>query len=226
MPNLQPEEIITLVPFDPEDQIQVDTLNQQRILCGWNLDMIETWREQARRGVKGLYWIFPADTEAARTRLRLPLPERESFNQREGLGPPAPHPEFTPLGHASLDWEDYEGDESLANRAEGVITIATFYILASQQGLGLGNIVMKALEAKAISLGATQVTLNTLCGIAAQTREMWASIGVEYDPKARLNEFWYEKLGYEVYKREPRYKEKAPDGSIVKLPAVFMRKML
>jgi hypothetical protein len=87
---------------------------------------------------QGLYWIFPADTEASRARLR-PLPDRESFNRVEGLGPPAPHADFRPLGHASLDWEDYSGDGTLANREEGVVTIATFYILGSQQGLGLGK---------------------------------------------------------------------------------------
>lgn len=219
-------DIIRLVPFDPENQVEVDTLTQQRILCGWAVDMIETWRAQARRKVKGLYWIVPAETSAAKTRLRC-LPERENFNRTDGLGPPAPHPDFRPLGHASLDWEDYDGDQSLADRETGTITIATFYILASQQGLGLGNIVMKALERKAVTLGARQVTLNTLCGIAGQTRELWASIGVEYDPTTtRLNEFWYERLGYVAYKREPRYKEKAPNGEIVKLQAVFMRKTL
>ncbi|GAA5886613.1 hypothetical protein JCM16303_001387 [Sporobolomyces ruberrimus] len=223
----QEDEIITLVPFDPDNQIQVDTLTQQRILCGWAVDKIETWREQARRDAKGLYWIIPADTEAAKAKLRLPLPERESFNRTEGLGPPAPHASFRPLGHASLDWEDYDGDETLANREEGIITIATFYILGSQQGLGLGTIVMKALEQKALSLGAHTVTLNTLCSIAGSTKELWASIGVEYDPKTtRLMEFWYKRLGYEAYKREPRYKEPTPDGGFVKLQAVFMKKSL
>ncbi|GAA5996813.1 hypothetical protein JCM5350_007113 [Sporobolomyces pararoseus] len=219
------EEIIRLIPFNPDNQVEVETLIQQRILCGWAVDMVDTWRAQARRGVKGLYWILPADTEAARRKLR-PLPVRENLNRSEGLGPPAPHKEFTPLGHASLDWEDYDGDESLADKANGVITIATFYILGSQQGLGLGNMVMRLLEEKAISLGAREVTLNTLCGIAGKSKEMWESIGVPYDPNTRLNEPWYERLGYKAYKREPRYKEKAPDGRIVKLRAVFMRKAL
>lgn len=137
------------------------------------------------------------------------------------MGPPAPHAAFRPLGHASLDWEDYDGDKSLADREQGVITIATFYILGSQQGLGLGNAVMTGLEEMARELGAKEVTLNTLCGIAGQTKELWASIGVEYDPETtRLMEPWYTRLGYKAYKREPRYKEPAPDGSIVKLQAV------
>jgi hypothetical protein len=79
---------------------------------------------------------------------------------------------------------------------------------------------MSALEQKAISLGAKEVTLNTLCGIAGKTTELWESIGVTYDPSTRLNEFWYERLGYKAYKREPRYKEKAPSGETVLLPAV------
>lgn len=80
---------------------------------------------------------------------------------------------------------------------------------------------MKALEQKALSLGAHTVTLNTLCSIAGSTKELWASIGVEYDPKTtRLMEYWYKRLGYGAYKREPRYKEPTPDGGFVKLQAV------
>ncbi|GAA5842426.1 hypothetical protein JCM5353_006769 [Sporobolomyces roseus] len=221
------DRIVDFLPFDPDNKIQLETLTQQRILCGWAEEYIETWREQARRKAKGLYWVFPADTEAARKRLRS-LPDQESFNRTSGLGPPAPHAEFRPLGHASLDWEDYDGDESLANKEKGICTIATFYILPSQQGLGLGNVVMKGLEEKALEAGAKEITLNTLCGIAGATPELWESIGVEYKKdEVRLNEFWYERLGYKAYKREPRYKEKNPKtGKIVKLQAVFMKKSL
>ncbi|GAA5835006.1 hypothetical protein JCM3766R1_002068 [Sporobolomyces carnicolor] len=225
-----PDEVIDLVPFDPDDPVQVETLTQQRVLCGWQIDMVDTWREQARRNVKGLYWIMPADTELARTRLRFPLPEREELNMSaagsqagSGLGPPAPHQHFRPLGHASLDWEDYERDASLADRENGVITIATFYILNSQQGLGLGNVVMKALERKAIQQGARQVTLNTLCSRAAASL---AGSDSPLPPDTRLNESWYERLGYEAYKREPRYKDQDKFGRPIKLTAVFMRKPL
>jgi len=84
---------------------------------------------------------------------------------------------------------------------------------------------MKGLETKAVEAGAKEITLNTLCGIAGATPELWASIGVEYKKEeVRLNEFWYEKLGYKAYKREPRYKEKNPKtGEIVKLQAVVSR---
>ncbi|GAA5929448.1 uncharacterized protein JCM15063_004152 [Sporobolomyces koalae] len=221
------QDIITLVPFDPDNIVHVDTLRQQRILCDWAVDAIESWREQARRGVKGLYWVFPKDGEAARTKLRLPPPEIEVINRTGKPGPPPPYRDFRPLGHASLDWEDYDGDASLASKELGICTIATFYILASQQGLGLGNLVMKALEEKAVELGAKEITLNTLCGVAGKTKELWALLGLEYDPdKTRLNEFWYERLNYKVYKRAPRYKDFAPDGTAIVLPAVFMRKSL
>ncbi|GAA5923472.1 uncharacterized protein JCM15063_003659 [Sporobolomyces koalae] len=219
-------DLIQLIPFEPDNDIHVETLIQQRILCGWAVESVEAWREQARRQVKGLYWIMPQNTPEAKLRLRGPPPVREKFNRTDGLGPPAPYLDFRPLGHVSLDWEDYDGDESLGNKDEGICSLAAFYILGSQQGLGLGNIVMRELETKAVEIGAKEITLNTLCGIAGKTKELWASIGVEMDPNVRLMEPWYTRLGYVPYKREPRYKEPAPDGSIVKLQAVFMRKVL
>jgi GNAT superfamily N-acetyltransferase len=62
----------------------------------------------------------------------------------------------------SLDWEDYEGDETLCDRENGVVTLATFFILLSQQGKGYGSVVMRQVEQMAVEVGAKEITLNTV----------------------------------------------------------------
>ncbi|GAA6064027.1 hypothetical protein JCM10212_004259 [Sporobolomyces blumeae] len=219
--------VIRFQPFDPDDDKQVETLIWQRTLCGWGIDSVEKWRSLVRRNVKGLYWIHPADREDPGPRFRYPLPDLEPLNlEPNKTGPPAPHPDFRPIGHVSLDWEDYEGDESLAKRDEGICTIASFYILASQQGTGLGSVVMRELEEQARESGGKTITLNTLCGIAAQEPEFWKKMGMEFDPNRRLMEPWYTRLGYKAYKRMPRYPTLDRDGNMYKVQAVFMRKDL
>ncbi|GAA5974900.1 hypothetical protein JCM21900_002944 [Sporobolomyces salmonicolor] len=219
--------VVDLVRFEPDNDAHVAELKHQRILCGWGVESVEIWREQVRRGVKGLFWVFPAEGKHAEGHFR-PLPGREALNaDADKLGPSSPDPSFRPIGHVSLDWEDYQHDDSLANRDEGVCTLASFYILASQQGLGLGTVVMKELEALAVKLGARAITLNTVDGEEAVKPEFWEKQGIRYSPKLRVNEVWYKRLGYVVYKRGvPRYPAKDVNGNDYLLEAVFMRKEL
>ncbi|CEQ38704.1 SPOSA6832_00149, partial [Sporobolomyces salmonicolor] len=237
--------VVDLVRFEPDNDAHVAELKHQRIrriqLCGWGVESVEIWREQVRRGVKGLFWIFPTEGKHAEGHFR-PLPEREALNaDTDKLGPSSPDPSFRPMGHVSLvssskvflfapscsypafgkDWEDYQHDDSLANRDEGVCTLASFYILASQQGLGLGTVVMKELEALAVKLGARAITLNTVDGEEAVKPEFWEKQGIRYSPKLRVNEVWYKRLGYVVYKRGvPRYPAKDVNGNDYLLEAV------
>jgi len=80
-----------------------------------------------------------------------------------GIGPPPPNPSFQPLGHIALDREDFYDppNKLLADKATGIVTLATFFILKSQQGRGLGNAAMDLVEEEAKSLGAPEITLNT-----------------------------------------------------------------
>lgn len=81
---------------------------------------------------------------------------------------------------------------------------------------------MDELEALASTpaFAAKFITLNTMTASNAQSKDFWAMIGVEYDPKARVNQHWYERRGYVAYKVEPRYKEKNRKGEEVLLDAV------
>jgi hypothetical protein len=124
------------------------------------------------------------------------LPEEEYEGVRRQIGPPSPDLSFRPLGHISLDWVDGEGDKTLADRKEGRMTLSTFYILQSQQGKGLGRIVMDEVE-HIIQLppyNAKEITLNTLSASAASSPEFWYTLGVPYDPQARINAVSQHKL--------------------------------
>ncbi|GAA6015061.1 hypothetical protein JCM8202_004868 [Rhodotorula sphaerocarpa] len=206
--------------FQPGEPVQVAELRRQRVLCGWGLENVDLWCRQVEEGVKNLYWIWvdPKPT----------LPETEVLNlDPTEVGPPAPDPTFTPIGHVSLDWEDYGGEAELADRARGICTVATFFILVSMQGGGLGNLVMREMEAMAAGpeLNAAVITLNTLDGEVARNPEFWARMGVPF--KSRINEDWYARLGYKAFRRGvERYPSKAVDGSDFLAEAVFMRKSL
>ncbi|GAA5897441.1 hypothetical protein JCM6882_001887 [Rhodosporidiobolus microsporus] len=213
--------------FDPESQKEVDELIRQRILCGWAADKVDMWRDLARQEVRMLYWIFPTTLDADLPELEL-LSPGSVVEEGKTHGPPAGDASFRPIGHVAVDWVDYFGDESLASKEAGVVTLATFFILPSQQGKGLGSIVTHEMEKLAATeLNAKAMTLSTIDGQCASDPAWWAKQGVEYSPSIRINERWYERIGYQAYKRGiPRYPFVDVDGNPGLLECVFMRKEL
>ncbi|GAA5885490.1 hypothetical protein JCM3774_003368, partial [Rhodotorula dairenensis] len=180
-----------------------------------------------RNEQQNLYWIYVNSTSPPRA-------EEEAEEVAEPLnleptktGPRRPDPTFAPVGHVSLDWEDYLGEVELADRSRGILTLASFFILVSMQGGGLGNLVMHEMETMAAGpeLDASVLTLNTLDGNVARDPAFWARLGVP--PIKRINEDWYARLGYSPFRRGiERYPSKAVDGSDFLAEAVFMRKAL
>jgi GNAT superfamily N-acetyltransferase len=109
-------------------------------------------------------------------------------------------------------------DLSLANPEDRSVTLATFFILASQQGKGLGKCVLVLLPppltplstclysllnfsavmseietlARSPAIGAKKLTLNTISAYNATRPEFWASMGLPYDSKQRVNQHWCE----------------------------------
>lgn len=75
---------------------------------------------------QNLYWLMPTSPST------FILPEVEMLSLEGKPGPPPASLSFRPLGHVSLDWVDYSGDDSLTSREGGLVTIATFFILQSQ----------------------------------------------------------------------------------------------
>ncbi|KAL8286304.1 hypothetical protein RQP46_004792 [Phenoliferia psychrophenolica] len=223
MPPVTP---LQFVKFEPDTTRDVEELKRQRVLCGWGLPDVEGWREEVRRGDKGLYWIFAKPEHAA----EYPVPDEERLNLGgEELGPKHPDPSFRPLGHISLDYTDYMGDQTLANREEGRVTLASFFILTSQQGRGLGNAAMDEVEYLAASppFEAKTITLNTMLGKNQADPKWHESIASVWIPGSRVNQSWYTKRGYVPYKEEPRYSFLNPVTNVLmKLEAVYMQKDL
>ncbi|SGY35118.1 BQ5605_C002g01728 [Microbotryum silenes-dioicae] len=229
------DELVHLVKFDPESELHVAELKRQRIICGWNEDLVEGWCNKARRGLKGLVWVMRSSTPAAQAYFAAkPLPELEKLNLTNDPEARSPRPiseNFRPIGHASLDWEDMLNDETLASKKLGNITFTSFFLLLSQQGLGLGSLVMDLLEAmaKTPEYGAKYITLTTLDGDLARDPAWWErTLGLAFDPSKRINEEWYARRGYEVLRKNvPRYPElHKKTGEQVILNAVYMRKNL
>ena len=65
---------------------------------------------------QNFYWIFPTDRGAYKT------PDFEPINHKaDEAGPPPPDLAFQPIGHVSVDWEDYDPNETtLCDRVHGV----------------------------------------------------------------------------------------------------------
>ncbi|GAA6032009.1 hypothetical protein JCM8097_003386 [Rhodosporidiobolus ruineniae] len=166
-----------------------------------------------------MYWIYYTDAEKTAA-----LPEDEyGYLESSKIGPRSPDPAFKPIGHIALDWEDYAGEPSLASKEDRVCTIATFFILKSQQGGGLGSAVVKERERRAVTeLNARAMTLNTFDGEKCDDPE-WCRRAMV----TRNNERWYARYGYVAYRRNiPRYWQKDIDGNDILLEAVYMRKEL
>lgn len=54
--------------------------------------------------------MFPVDANS------LKIPDIEPLSIEPKAGPPPPDVSFQPVGHIGLDWLDYRGDKSLADK--------------------------------------------------------------------------------------------------------------
>lgn len=134
---------VSLLAFEPDSPTHVAELRRQRVVCGWAEDHVDEWCDQVRRGDKvraaltgphgachtltrfqNLLWIVtpeghdrPADLNVSERGLG------------GAVGPAPPDVRFQPLGHVGLDWCDYLGDDTLANKEESTATIASFFLL-------------------------------------------------------------------------------------------------
>ena len=64
-----------------------------------------------------MFWLFTVEpSELGPSRTAIEQPPWQPFGVPVDI-PPA-NPEFGPIGHCALDWRDYLGDASLADRSE------------------------------------------------------------------------------------------------------------
>ncbi|KAE8442908.1 hypothetical protein EG329_002580 [Mollisiaceae sp. DMI_Dod_QoI] len=223
-----PPSKVVLIPWDPDSPEHVDRMVQQRIACGWKFDAIPKWQIGQREGRKNLQWViidesdpnrqehlakhvaaYPKEiTVLADTALSLGAKPRQSD----------PGVTFIPVGHISLDTE-YD-DPGFDDPTPGVYFIAAFYISGALQNFGLGRAAMDIVETTAISqpLCAKRLALSTQDKDDPNRPKLFAALGQSV-PKV-TNQDWYERRGYEVYRRVERMWES--EGAW--WAAVFMRK--
>jgi GNAT superfamily N-acetyltransferase len=213
----------TLVPINLDDPSEYEELRQQRQVCGWNHtpEALALWHEKQRAGLKSFFWITTSK----------PAPSSAS-ESKPGSDAESPSSEPTPIraGHISLDAYTEPPDSSVANADKTRLAIRTFFILPDHRSSGLGRASMSLIESLAghEPYGSPNCEFTTL---DCMSKEHY------YDPvlgpavkkvQPICNQEWYERLGYVVWKVEPRYEDTVvlESGEIreVVYKAAFMRK--
>ncbi|KAJ8099551.1 hypothetical protein POJ06DRAFT_112595 [Lipomyces tetrasporus] len=243
---------VVLIPWNPNSSEHRQRLYEQRVACGWRSDMIEKWRTLQIDGKMAIQWVVLSDDDPDRdNKLARHIiqfqSEKESILDSASLfgGKPRALPDtprsFIPVGHISLDSEN--ADRSLADRSQGLYCISTFYISRALQGNGLGRAAMDAVENMAANepLCAKALALETIAREFTRDEKPWKAFGIPYPVVCRrlfslesaftdccskvTNQDWYERRGYDVYKRvEQIYEHPDLSGKTWVVPTVFMQK--
>ncbi|KAK9482181.1 hypothetical protein V1527DRAFT_35751 [Lipomyces starkeyi] len=227
---------VILVPWDPNSSEHRQRLYEQRVACGWKEDMIGKWQGLQREGKMTIQWVVLSDDDPARDSklahhiLRFPAEKESILDSATSYGGmPRQIPDslysFIPVGHISLDSEN--PDPSLADPSQGLYCVSTFYISRALQCCGLGRAAMDAVERMAIEepLCAKTLALDTQAREYFLDGDHWKAFGVP--PPKVSNQDWYERRGYNVYKRiENNYRLTDPAGRVWQIPAVFMKKSM
>ncbi|KAK9895206.1 hypothetical protein P389DRAFT_172773 [Cystobasidium minutum MCA 4210] len=213
-------------PLNPDDLKEIAELRRQRLLCGWGSDSIDKWLDMIRKGDRLMFWIVDDNDNSA------PVENEPRFCEYlDGVDMhqeeiPSSDPDFLPVGHFALDWIDYLGDKTLADRDKGKITFTSLYVLMSKRGKGYAS---KALfEAERIAkdeLHCSIITLNTLPARYSTNADWWASQGLK-QPQVPVYEEWYRSNGYLAYLEVLRHKYRTIDGKECTVPCVNMEKRL
>lgn len=161
-----------LTPINLHDQDEFQTLQKQRVLCGWNYNasVLEMWCRMMDEKQKALFWIH----------------EPEALQR---------------IGHVSLDCSTDPPNLELANPDKSVMTIATFFILEEYRSKGYARKTMDILEdwatlkpwgspnCRAIAL--TTLDRRYLLEDAPEWRGVWSKLGKDPPSTERINEDWY-----------------------------------
>lgn len=212
------------MPIDLKDASEFQELQRHRVTCGWDHEeeKISFWREKQKERLKSLFWITMPDTFAEGSTSKLSTRSGSYCDTSACIR----------AGHISLDAYCDPPDTELASADKSNLTIQTFFILPQYQSIGLGRQAMDLLELMATkepfgSRGCKYVTLNTLSKKYLYNNDpqwRWLRDFQKIDPRTFSNQEWYERRGYIEWKEEPRYIERLPDGSPVRLVAAFLRK--
>ncbi|KAI1496150.1 hypothetical protein F5X99DRAFT_84977 [Biscogniauxia marginata] len=225
---------IHLVPWDPDSPEHVERMKQQRVACGWKVEMVEEWRSLQRDGHVGMHWIV-LDPSHPETPSRLQMHTEFYPTQAEPLHdsceavfsrPHTPNADlstFLPIGHISLD--GVTPDVELGtDPSKGVYSLMNFYISNPLQNFGLGGAAMDTCERMAREdFNARTITLGTI----ADEDSTINSIEMNRPIPKVTNQVWYGRRGYSIYARKKdAWFNTDSTGKVRGITAVFLRKDL
>lgn len=227
-------EKLGLVPVNFDNADEYAEFHRQRTICGWAYSdgALQHFKQMQEIKLKSLFWIMIKQELQVNS---INGKDNDEFRGSDANGELQKSALFTKrAGHISLDSYAELPDPELAREDRTIMTVSTFFILPEHRKGGLGKAAMDLIEVLATQepYGSPQchtLALTTLHKSYIEVDEpewrgMWKQLGLE--PPQFSAQVWYEKLGYVLWKEEPRYPEKTLDGDDLNLIASFMRKRL
>ncbi|KPM39858.1 hypothetical protein AK830_g6699 [Neonectria ditissima] len=199
--------LVRLIPWDPNSSKHVDMLLQQREDCGWDSEKIPLWQEMQISGLKCIFWIEKAPLQDTSASIR-------------GISRRPTQEQFYPVGHISLDSINPGTDVfNLDLPSKGVYWIKTFYVSKALRSKGIGRASMDVVESMAVDkpLCARTLALDTVhkdTGIAL-------AIAATGEPPKMTNQGWYERRGYKLIKVVKDFYKASPEEIARSAPELF-----
>ncbi|CAH0048657.1 unnamed protein product [Clonostachys solani] len=241
MTSQRASEKVDLIPWDPVDDDHYQRMYSQRIACGWREDEVALWKEEVLAGHVFFYWIVLSDNLEDREGLlaahiqKYPI-EKEALKDTVGIvGKEPRRPSgrtFVPIGHISLRRiPDLNTQFTLP---QDTIWIKSLYVSWALQAGGFGRSAMAQLErlAAAPPYNASVVALDTIRRDYHLSEEhlrwLYDRRGLERPKRHVSTQDWYTSQGYEQIPNSAVsfYENKDEDGSVQRLPVVFLSKKL
>ncbi|VUC25369.1 unnamed protein product [Clonostachys rosea] len=239
MANQRASEKVDLIPWDPADEAHYQRMYSQRSACGWREDEVALWKEEVLAGHVFFYWITLLDHEVPQESLaKMMITEQEKEPLKDTVGMIGKEPRrpsgrsFVPIGHISLRHiSDLNTQFSLP---QDTIWIKSLYVSWALQAGGFGRSAMAQLErlAAAPPYNASVVALDTIRRDYHLSEEhlcwLYDRRGLERPKRHVSTQDWYTSQGYEQIPNSAVsfYENKDEDGSVQRLPVVFLSKEL
>ncbi|KAL7937938.1 hypothetical protein V8C35DRAFT_330081 [Trichoderma chlorosporum] len=231
-----------LIPFDPSSEAHCARLYEQRVACSWDHDLVEEWREKARKGEKCLFWIRISDDVAAKDEFlarhteRYPNEKEAIVDTAKAMGNSSRAPTlaaFIPIGHIALEFYPHLNEQFAL--PQSTVWVKSLYISWAIQAGGFGRSAMHQIERLATlpPLSATTMALDTSTKEFQTNPQIFAVFrkfrGYEIDLATfRPSEEWYARQGYSVigYMNGLHTWVDEDTGAEIKVSSVYMRKNL
>ncbi|TGO52562.1 hypothetical protein BOTNAR_0320g00050 [Botryotinia narcissicola] len=190
---------VDLIPWNPDSLSHVERLFNQRVVCTWNSEYVESWREKQRQGAITLQWIVVPITTVSRDDLhkhhttQFPLESEPLIDSATTFNalprtPPSPPHSFLPIGHIALEVQP----------SSSTYKISGLYISGAMRSLGLGRATMDTIEALASSppISARKLLLEVIANEYPGKEERNVALKIEKQPVERQD--WYARRGYRI----------------------------